>query len=834
MTIEISTFPIFPFLDQITQTLNSQGLLLLSAEPGAGKTTIVPWKLLSHPDFNSGKLLLLEPRRLAARAAANRIASLLGEKVGQTVGIRTRLETVVSNQTRLEVITEGVFTRLIQTDPQLRDVNTVLFDEFHTRTLPGDLGLALAWETRKRFRPDLKIAVLSATLPSQEITQVFSAFPLLEVPGHVHPVKVFYHPPISSQEKPWEAAARLCKQACLLLEQKKPFTILCFLPGYFEMNRALTILKDQTSTLNCQVYLLHGQMPPDEQRVLLDPDHATKNRIIISTNVAETSLTIPGVKAVVDIGLERRVRFSPRTGMDHWETQPISLASARQRQGRAGRTAPGICLRWWQETDFHEPFALPEIAEADLAGLVLECCAWGASSPLDLTWLTPPPQATLTQATTLLQTLNLLDDDLKITALGRECNRFALHPRLARMVLHAQSSGSENTAALIAALLENEDLLARQDPDFRERVYLFKQWSQGKSEHHQTALFKRIWEECRRILRTLRKPADSPQALNLQSHAIGNLLLSAYPDRLAKRTRLDDPITSRWLLATGRGGILKGPLSQEAYLAIADLDGGQQNAKIFSAAPITQKELMQSQAVVLQEVWRIEWSKWKPKGKSEVKIGAIVIKEQKGGLPEKSILQREALKKLNSKGLSQLPWNSTSQTLLARFRFIARWGNQPDWPSCSDEHLIETALTWLIPAGTWTGKEIWDEQSLLTGLKRYLTSEQHSTLNTLAPEIIRLAAGFKKKVNYQTDDFPKLSARLQEFFGCQTTPTISNQPLVLDILNPANRTVQLTRDLAGFWENTYPEVRKQFEAKYPKHHWPDNPKNKKYIKQQRP
>ncbi len=822
--------PISPKLDEIAGLFLKDGLLLLVAETGAGKTTLFPWKLMQRPEFNQGKILLLEPRRLAARAAAERIASFLTESVGQSVGIRTRLETRVSSRTRLEVVTEGVLTRLLQNDPSLSGYGTLLFDEFHTRSLQGDLGLALAWETRKILRPDLKIALLSATLPAKEILEVFPGFPLSEVPGRVHPIKLFYRPPVSSQEKPWQAAGRLCREALTHMPVKAPATILCFLPGYYEMHQAQAILTEQCPALKNAIHLLHGQMPHQEQRVVLDPDNASNHRIILATNVAETSLTIPGVKAVVDIGLERRVRFSPRTGMDHWDTLSISQASAEQRKGRAGRLGPGLCFRWWKETDFREPFALPEIAEADLAPLVLETAAWGAPSPTDLTWLTVPPAAALSQATGLLKELELLDAQGKITDLGRHTNRFSLHPRLARMVMAFKDTNFIDTAVLLAALLESDDLLSRRDPDFRERVQLFKDWSEGKAQSGNIGLLKRIWEECCRILRTLGKPANSPKELHINVQVVGSLLLAAYPDRLAKRTRLDDPITSRWLLATGRGGLLKGSLSQEEYLVVADLDGGQQNAKIFSAAPITQKELLGSPAVEAKEYWRIDWKGWKPKGKSEIKIGSIVLKEQPGRVPAKEVLQAEALKKLIAKGISQLPWNVAAERYLARCRFVEKWGAQPDWPAFSEASLLAHAEQWLLPVGNWTGGDVWTEQLLLNGLKCYLKPAQQALLNELAPEVICLAAGFKKNLNYQTDDIPKLSARLQEFFGCQTTPTVCDQPIVMDILSPANRTMQLTRDLESFWEKTYPEVKKEFEGKYPKHNWPDNPRNKKYIK----
>lgn len=830
MSQSFKNLPIYPFLEEITTTFSTKGLLLLSAAPGAGKTTLVPWNLVSQPGFKESKLLLLEPRRLAARAAANRIASLLGEKTGQTVGLRTRLETIVGPSTRLEVVTEAVLTRIIQNNKALDGYNTILFDEFHTRSLHGDLGLALAWETRKTIRPDLRIGLLSATLPAKDIEKVFPDFPLIEVPGRVFPVDLFYHPPQSSQEKPWHGATRLCQEALKNLTDQAPATVLCFLPGYYEMHQAQKCLIEKCPAMKNEIYLLHGQMPPKDQRIVLDPDNATRNRIILATNVAETSLTIPGVKAVVDIGLERRVRFLPRTGMDHWDTLPISMASAEQRKGRAGRLGPGICYRWWNEKEFREPFALPEIMEADLAPLVLETSDWGVNSPTALTWLTPPPGATLSQATGLLHDLHLLDANGQITNLGHLTNTISVHPRLARMVLTFKDSNFLDTAALIAALLESDDLLSRRDPDFRERVQLFKDWANGKEQPGNAGLLKRIWEECRRILRSAGKQVATPKDLHINVHVVGRVLLAAYPDRLAKRTRLDDPVTSRWLLASGRGGLLKGNLSQEDYLVITDLDGGLQNAKIFSAAPIIEKELLSSPVVEVKKCWSIEWKGWKPKGKLDVKIAAIVLKEQQGVAPDKKTLQQQAFIKLRNQGFSALPWNTVTENFLARCRFVEKWGDQKNWPSFSNKNLLAQAEHWLLQAGKWTGGEIWTEQSLLSGLKHYLSASQQQKLEELAPEIIRLPQGFKKKLNYRTDDIPKLSARLQEFFGCQTTPMICNQPLVLDILTPANRTMQLTRDLESFWKNTYAGVKKEFEGKYPKHQWPDNPGNKKYIK----
>jgi len=825
MTDDIRTLPIYPELESLARTFAESGLLLLSAEPGAGKTTLLPWKLLSHPAFQKGKILLLEPRRLAARSAADRIASLLSEKTGQTVGLRTRLETVVSARTRLEVVTEGVLTRLLQSDPGLEGVTAILFDEFHTRSLHGDLGLALAWDCRKLLRPDLKLAILSATLPSDAIQETFGPWPLAEIPGRAFPVEVVYRPPLSAHEKPWEAAARLGSEAWTRVSREGRGTVLCFLPGYREMHRGRQLLAERLPELQERIFLLHGQMPPEQQRLLLDPAHTGSGRIILATNVAETSLTIPGVKAVVDLGLERRVRFSPRTGMDHWDTVAISRASADQRKGRAGRTGPGVCYRWWQPETFREPFSPPEILEADLAPLVLETALWGAAAPADLAWLTPPAAASGRQAGAVLRELELLDAQGKITSWGRQAAGMAVHPRLAKMVISAKTeslSGQSRleTAAVAAALLENEDILTGDDPDFRDRL---AQMQSGLPGAAKATAAKRVLEDARRILRSLGRPWDASLS-RLDPGAAGSLLLAAYPDRAAKRTRLDDSGSSRWLLASGRGAIVKGPLAREEYLAIADLDGGETDARVFLAAPVSRKDLEDGLAGRPQENWILEWQGWKPKARQELKLGAIVLKERSGQLPPREAIQQATLSRLHGQGLASLPWNPTSRRFLARCRFVEKWGCQNGWPEFGDSELAADAETWLAPFGHWSGGPVWDEASLLSALESRLSWNQRRLLDDLAPESWTLPSGSVKKLDYESNEVPVISARLQEFFGCVTTPRICNQPLLLDLLSPAGRTVQRTRDLDGFWDRAYPDVKKDLMGRYPRHYWPDNPR----------
>lgn len=816
----IESFPIFPFLEELAGLLAREKLLLLTAETGAGKTTLFPWKLLSHPEYQTSKILLLEPRRLAARAAAERISALRGEKVGQTVGLRTRLETRVGGQTRLEVVTEGVLTRIVQEDPSLSGYGTLLFDEFHTRSLQGDLGLALAWEARRIFRPDLRIALLSATLPVEEIQHRLGPLPMRDIPGRSHPVKIFYEPPLGPHEKPWEGAARLCQSALARSSGPTAGTVLCFLPGYREMLRTRELLIRARAGNPPEILLLHGSMPPEQQRSVLNPADTPARRILLSTNVAETSLTIPGVTAVVDIGLERRVRFSPRTGMDHWETVPISRASARQRQGRAGRTSPGICLRWWPEKERREPFPDPEILEADLASLVLEIALWGSDSPLALSWITPPPEGALRQAKTLLQTLELLDASGVITPAGRAAAGLAVHPRLARMIGRAPAS-QVPTAAVMAALLENEDLLPGPDPDFRDRICAFRDQTRRGGG---SALVIRIAEDARRLLAAAGKKTLAPATLSPDPEAAGELLAFAYPDRIAQRTRVEPDASSRWLLASGRGARMQGPLSRSEFLAVAQVDGGEMDARIFLAAPIARARLESGQAGALLESWSLEWKGWKPAGRQQTRLGALLLGERVGPLPPLETLQAAANARLEKSGLADLPWTEKSRRLLARCRWVQRWGTQAHWPDFSEKSLLAGVSEWLFPFGNWREGEIFEEGSLAAALEHRLDWRQRKLLDELAPERLLLPSGSLKKPDYESGDIPVLAARLQDFFGCRTTPALCGQPLLLNLLSPAGRTVQLTRDLDGFWERGYPEVKKELQGRYPRHAWPENPR----------
>ncbi|MCP4131307.1 MAG: ATP-dependent helicase HrpB [bacterium] len=829
---EITSLPIYPYLDDIIKSLEQNSTLMLHAETGAGKTTLLPWKIIAYPAFKNSKILLLQPRRIAARAAAERIAALLGEKVGRSVGLRTRHETLVSSATRLEVVTEGILTRIIQNDQSLENYGIIIFDEFHERNLQGDTGLAFAWDCRETLRPDLKIIFMSATLPAKELRTVFGDIPVISVPGRTYPVAVSYHEP-GSNEKIQEGVVRLVKEAGLLLSsEKNNGDILVFLPGFREINRSRKLLETIQPGYEHNIFILHGRLQPEEQRKVLAPEFANSGRIILATNVAETSLTIPGVRAVIDMGLERRVRFQARTGMDHWDTSAISNASAEQRKGRAGRLGPGFCLRWWSEAEPRSDFSLPEIMEADLSPLVLETALWGARSPYDLKWLTPPPKGSVQRASGLLKELALADGEERITAQGKKAARMGLHPRLGRMILSALDKGWISTAALTAAILEEGDPLKGTDPDFRDRLSAWASWESGKSGSLPGGAARRIEGEARRIIRSAGLDPGILRGSSIDPGLAGKLLLLAYPDRAAQRVKGSGD-GYRLVFVTGRGARIRGDLANEEFLAAAEIDGGETEATIFLAAPVTLDDLESGFAGAPVEKNIIEWSGWIPRSRTERCVGRIKLRENLRSLSSSDLsgstglieeLHQAVLERLRREGLEQLPWSSNARRFCARCCFVQKYGSQKDWPHFSMKALSREMENWLLPSGNWTGGSVFTEESVLLGLKHRLGWERAAVLDKLAPEMIELPSGSKKTLDYESGDIPVLAARLQEFFGCRETPVLCGEPLLLHLLNPASRPVQITRDLDGFWDRAYPEVKKELKGRYPRHYWPDNPR----------
>lgn len=816
MNHDITSLPVYPHLGTVADIFLEKRLLLVSAEPGAGKTTLIPWKLLQGNGYSKGKILLLQPRRIAARAAAERIAHLLGEPVGHTVGLRTRTETVAGPSARLEVVTEGVAVRIIQNDQALEGYGTLIFDEFHERNIMGDLALTLALDCKKNLRPELGFIFMSATIESTVLTPLFGDVPFVSVPGRTFPVEVEYHPPLKN-EKTWEGASRLSR---IILEKgHEDGGLLVFLPGYGEIIRARELLERQPIT-GCTIGILHGRLSPEEQRKAFIQAKGLR-KIILATNVAETSITLPGIRAVVDCGLERRVRFSPRTGMDHWETGRISAASAEQRKGRAGRLGPGNCLRLWDANEKLEPRSIPEIMVADLAPLVLETSCWGAKNSGEFSWLTPPPVSHLRRAEALLRELGMLDDSGAVTRMGRAAAGMGLHPRLARMVILAREEGHGATASLVAALLEEGGGLSLASSDFRDRI---EEWIAREKDSRRTtpdATVRRVREEALRIIRTSGGGTDL-SAGTIKPELAGPLLLLAYPDRSARRSGVQGAMT-RWTLGGGRAAFSSAAFSGSEYIVVAEIDGGETDGRVLLAAPIEKTEILKAFPSSLTERISITWKGWKPSAGMEIRVGGLVMETRKSELPEKDVIVREALSRLKSEGLQALPWNDVSRLFLARCRLAQKRNPFPGIPDFSDAALMDDAEQWLVPFGRWDGLPVWDEYSVLQGVRFRLGHGLIGKLDSWAPESVVLPSGSSRRIDYEGGEIPVIAARLQEFFGCADTPLVGGEPALLHLLSPAGRPVQVTRDLGGFWTRTYRDVRKELLGRYPRHYWPENP-----------
>ena len=821
---DIRDLPVYPFLDGIADTLERSGALMLRAETGAGKTTLVPWRLLARPAFSGSRIALLQPRRIAARAAADRIAALLGEKPGRTVGLRTRHETVTGKTTRLEVVTEGILTRIIQNDQSLAGYGTIIFDEFHERSLPADLDLAFALDCRAHLRPDLKLLFMSATLPAEEVRGTLGDIPLIEVPGRTFPVEVLHRPPLPG-EKPGDGAARLTIEADRIIgADGGGGDILVFLPGFREMHAARRAVGERSPNPRREIHLLHGKIPIEEQRRALNPPPGGAERIILATNVAETSLTIPGVRAVVDSGLARRVRYDPRTGMDHWDTAPISGAAAEQRKGRAGRFGPGVCLRWWSNSEPRPEFSPPEILESDMAPLLLETALWGAASPYELAWITPPPRAAVERAASLLRTLHLVDESGRITDPGRRAARMGVHPRLGRMLMAASERGWLATAAVTAAIIEEGDPVPGGDPDFRDRLEAWAAWAGGRRDGLPDGPARRISDEALRICRGAGSGLRAIAGADIDPDLAGKLLLLAYPDRAAQRTSGGDGGTlSRWILSTGRGARLEGPLSKEKFLVAADLDGGETDARIFLAAPVGEDDIAGGLAGDPVEEYHVDWDGWTPRSRSVTRVGSLVLKESGGGLPPAETIMERIRERIAKDGTEILPWSAVAKRLRARCRFVQRFGRQEGWPDFSPAALAGETEQWLLPFARCGGGPALTEEIVFSAIEHRLGRERRRLVEALAPDQIDLPSGTRKQVDYESGDIPIVAARLQEFFGCRETPRLCGEPVLLHLLSPAGRPVQITRDLGGFWERSYPEVKKELRGRYPKHPWPDDP-----------
>lgn len=819
------TLPIEAVAAQLTATLENSPRVILQAPPGAGKSTCVPLMLLNKSWLAGQKIILLEPRRLAARSVARRLALSLGEKVGETVGYRIRLDTCVGENTRIEVVTEGILSRQIQSDPELLGVGCVIFDEFHERSLQADLGLALCLDSQEVLREDLRILVMSATLDTQALVRLLDQAPVVISEGRQYPVETFYLP----RKEVLLPASRIAFEV-LRAWRDHAGSILVFLPGRGEIRQVAELLdssrgEDGLDDLTA-VTPLYGGLDLQAQDAAIRMPEVPQRKIVLSTSIAETSLTIDGITVVVDAGMDRRAAFSPASGMTRLVTEPVSLASADQRRGRAGRVEPGVCYRLWSEAEQNQrkSHAAAEIMGADLAPLLLELAQWGIADLAQLKWLDLPPIAHVSQARSLLQMLGALDDKGRITPHGKAMAKLGTHPRLAHMLIRAQQWGVAKRACDFAALLgERSPIRGREkQEDFAARLACLS----GRGAGADRGIVARVKQQSSTFLRQLKGPAYGEK----YAASAGQLLALAYPDRIAQR-RAGSDVAYR--LSGGGAATFREPsvLSYSDYLVITELDGRQREARIFSAVAVdlqALEEIFAEQIVVRQ---RVTWDDRSGSVVAEQQrcLGELVLERSARDDIDPEQLTQAMLEAIAQKDLSVLPWTKDLRQWQARVLLLRKTeGEASTLPDLSDNTLLRSMDEWLAP---WM-----DKVSRLSHLKKLdlksilfamLDWNQQQHVEAQMPTHFTVPSGSRIRLKYEGQETPVLAVRIQEMFSCTQTPAIANGklPLLIHLLTPAQRPIQITQDLLSFWANGYTEVKKELKGRYPKHHWPEDPLN---------
>lgn len=813
---DIDQLPIHSALPGLCEALIQGNAAVLVAPPGAGKTTVVPLVLLKQGWAGQGKIIVLEPRRLAARAAAERMAFTSGEKLGETIGLRARLQSRVGPRTRIEVVTEGVFVRMILDDPSLEGIAAVIFDEFHERSLDADMSLALALDAQAGLREDLRILVMSATLDGARVARLLNDAPVIESHGRAYPVETRYRP-----RDPRALIEDEVVRAVLESLRRESGSLLVFLPGQREISRVLERLRERVSDPAVDIVPLYGAMDRAAQDMAVSPTRSGRRKIVLATSIAETSLTIEGVRVVVDSGLARVPRYEPDIGLTRLETVRVSRAAADQRRGRAGRTEPGVCVRLWEEaaTGALEAYSKPEILSADLSPLLLDLAQWGVRDPATLAWLDAPPAPALAEARKLLQGLHSLDAEGGITDAGRAIRSLPLPPRLARMVIEASKAGHGQLAADIAAVLVERGI-GGDRIDISERVERFRRDRSPRASA--TRQLAKNWADIAKRQTAANMQTDSDIAMT------GALLALAYPDRIAKARGKP----GEFLMANGRAASLEAfeGLVRERFLAIAEIAGRAGAARIVAAAPLSLNEIehIADDAIESGDEIIFDRDSASVKARRVRRLGALILHEQPQSIsgPEAARILAEAIASL---GIERLPWTNSQRQLLDRMMFLhSSWAKAEEnpWPDVSSSALAKSAGDWLAPyiEGRSSLASI-TLDDLDAALKTLLPWELSRRLEEEAPTHFQAPTGSRVALNYEANSGPVLAIRVQELFGLNTHPSVAGGrvPLTLHLLSPAQRPIQITKDLPGFWKGSWGDVKTEMKGRYPRHVWPDDP-----------
>jgi ATP-dependent helicase HrpB len=813
-------YPVHDILADLKASLATHNRVILQAPPGAGKSTIVPLALMDEPWLNGKKIMMLEPRRLAARSVAMRMASLLEEEIGNSVGYRVRFENKVSNQTRVEVVTEGILTRLIQRDNALEDVGLVIFDEFHERSLQADLALALCLQSQHILRDDLRILIMSATLDEKGLSDKLKT-PVVSSQGKQFPVEVRY----LGDNKDVHVSVYMVKAIKKALAEEEG-DVLAFLPGTGEIKRTVELLGQENA--HAILFPLYGDLPFKKQQEATLPDPQGRRKVVLATSIAETSLTIEGIRVVIDSGLSRVPKFDARSGLTRLETVRVTQDAADQRAGRAGRLAAGVCFRLWSEgTQRHlQPNRKPEMLEADLSSLVLELAAWGITDVNNLTWITPPPVGAVSQAKELLTSLGALEDG-RVTKHGKAMAEFPTHPRIAHMLVsHTQGSA---LAADVAALLEERDPLNTSgSADLTLRLESLRKWR--NKEYVQAD--RNVLERIERLAQSWRKVFSvSIENDMVSDYEVGKFLALAYPDRIAKRV---EKHSERYKLMNGRVARLPShdPLMHADWLVVAQLDAGSGEGKIFMAAPVHEEDLIPQASAVQQVRWNAERDV--VEGVEELKIGNLVLSQKKlAAIPDDKRIH-VLCTVIQERGIAMLGFSETVRELQARVGSLKSWRQNEPWPDLSNDYLVHHVHDWLPPflqqVNSLNELQKLDWHSILVTL---IPWDLQPRLDELAPARLEVPSGSMIKIQYADDGIsPVMEVRLQECFGLLETPTVSEGrvKILMHLLSPGFKPVQVTQDLKSFWSTTYHEVKKELKRRYPKHAWPDDPFTAKAVR----